>query len=255
MKRFSILFVAIALMASSCKTEYLTHAMFQNDVQYMAKAHSRDSVKTNTYVSGVLAIHGGDESGSAYGTAGMLNIYQSHTLTEPNLNIAYGVFGYAGNYQRDVSSSTNNTGLGFNKSFAGIGANLSVSGYIPGEKADWRVLGVDMVYTKEFGDYLDFRRKGIDNDDYTYFRSSRLFTLGLFTEVLIKNSKDVSLGFKVGVYNSPGQPHRVEGLPVNNVGFTTAVGYRHLVFIGSLKFLPSWFLLPSGLQIGGAYRF
>ncbi|MCJ8211950.1 hypothetical protein MUY27_19685 [Mucilaginibacter sp. RS28] len=256
MKSTAIYLFALLTLLCSCKSEYLTNAMFQNDVQYMAKAHSTDSVKTHTYASGVLAIHSGDQFGNAYGTAGMLNVYQSHTLAEPNLNVAYGVFGYAGNYSRTSDNNNSKSTADFSKGFSGIGGNFSISGYIPGKKADWRVLGVDVMYSKEFGDYAAFRKQGINNDDYTFYPSSRLFTWGLFSEVLIKNSDDVSLGFKLGLYNSPNQPHRVEGLPINNVNLNAVVGYRHLMFISSLKLIPTdVFLFPSGFQIGAAYRF
>jgi hypothetical protein len=245
---------ALLLVFSSCTQHYYPSAMFQNDVQYMSKPYSEDSVRHGTYVSGTYMVELNSDNLDDSETAGLLNIYQSYTLKNPNLNISYGVLGFAGNY------TGNNNQFGFDKSFYGLGANFSISPYINKGNVDWRIIGLDLVYTKEFGDYAAFRNRMPDTEDLTFYRKTNLFTFGLFTEAMIKVSPAVSLAFKVGLNNTPGEKRYsndvLPSLPFNNVGFNANVGVKRLSFNLAYKLMPTdvW-LVPLGVQLGGAYRF
>src|SRR6187402_423165 len=139
---------ALLLVFSSCTRHYYPSAVFQNDVQYMSKPYSGDSVLHGTYVSGALLATANSGNIDDGASAGLLNIYQSYTLKNPDLNISYGVLGFAGNY----TAGTDNTDIKIDKSFYGLGANFSLSPYINRGNVDWRIIGLDLVYTKEFGD-------------------------------------------------------------------------------------------------------
>jgi hypothetical protein len=243
---------ALLLILSSCTRHYYPSAMFQNDVQYMSKPYSGDSVRHGTYASGTFMVTLNSGNIDEAESAGLLNIYQSYTLKNPNLNISYGVLGFAGNY----TGGNNNSLTDFDKSFYGLGANFSMSPYINRDNIDWRIIGLDLTYTKEFGDYAAFRKRMPDTDTRTFYRNTDLFTYGIFTEAMIKVSPVVSLAFKVGLNNTPGQKQYINGLPFDNIGFNANVGVRHLSFNLAYKFMPTdvW-LTPLGIQLGGAYRF
>ncbi|NCD69478.1 hypothetical protein [Mucilaginibacter agri] len=243
---------ALLLMFSSCAKHYFPSAMFQNDVQYMTKPHSSDSVRHGTYASGAFIGNFNMGNISESGDAGLLNVYQSYTLKDPKLSISYGVLGFAGNYYGHQENNPD----GFDKSFYGFGTNFSISPYIIGDKIDWHLIGLDLVYTKEFGDYAAFRQRGINTENYTFYRKTDLFTYGIFTEALAKVSPKVSLAFKVGLNNTPGQKQYISGLPFDNVGFNAAVNIKRATIGLAYKFMPTdvW-LSPSSVQLGGGYRF
>ncbi|WCT12395.1 hypothetical protein [Mucilaginibacter jinjuensis] len=243
---------ALLLIFSSCTKHYYPSAMFQNDVQYMSKPYSGDSVRHGTYVSGALLLTGNSGNIDDGASAGLLNIYQSYTLKNPNLNISYGVLGFAGNYR----AGTDNTNISIDKNFYGLGVNFSMSPYINRGNVDWRIIGLDLTYTKEFGDYAAFRQRMLNTDKLTYYRKTDLFTYGLFTEAMVKVSPAVSLAFKIGLNNTPGQKQYINGIPFNNVGFNANVGVRHFSFNLAYKFMPTdAALILLGLQLGAAYRF
>jgi len=134
--------IAAALLyisLSSCQKHFYAPAIYQNDVLYMQKPHSKDSVKTAIYATGSYLTQ---ENSNSNGTlqSGVLNIYRSHTI--PNFNLSYGLLGFAGSYTKDSKDNymTTNT-----KSFTGLGINTSVSYYKNYDHLDWRVVGVDMV--------------------------------------------------------------------------------------------------------------
>lgn len=244
--------VVLLLLFSSCARHYYPSAMFQNDVQYMAKPHSSDSVLHGTYASGAFLTTFNTGNISESGAAGLLNVYRSHTLKHPDLSVSYGVLGFAGNYYGHMADNPD----GLNKSFYGLGANFSISPYIKGENVDWHIIGLDLVYTKEFGDYAAFRQKGINTENYIFYRKTDLFTYGIFTEAIAKVSPKVALAFKIGLNNTPGEMKYVSELPFDNVGFNAAATIKRLTVGLGYKFMPTdvW-LSPSAAQISAAYRF
>lgn len=251
MKNLLLLALA-ATMLSSCSTRYLTHPLFQSDMQYMNKPMSTDSVRHATYAFGTLALATGDKDFTTSSASGILNFYQSYTFKQPNISLSYGVIGAAGSYEQ---AEINNQPK-FSKSFQSIGGNFSAAFYLPRKQVDWRVIGVDLVYNKEFGDYARLRKNLTNRGYYDFISPTGLFTYGIFTEVAVKPSDKVSLMFKVGFNNSPGQPHELHNSPFNNANFDVVVNIRRFSIIYNLKFMPTkiW-LQSSGFQFGTGYRF
>ncbi len=105
---------------------------------------------------------------------------------------------------------------GINKFYGYYGLNGGINVVVPfaNGKGEWRALGVDFAYRKEFGDYLKFRR-GLKADEIDILATyGHTFTIGGSTEIVGRNSRGVQFGYRIaagavlypsGTYNSPGQ--------------------------------------------------
>lgn len=260
------LFLAIIIAAtlSSCSKQYYAPGLFQNDVQLMIKPQSQDSVKSKVYISGVLLTQSG-ASGQGSSTSGLLNLYQSHTLK--NVNLSYGVLGYTGNYSRNESSTTNNssgqtstTETHISKSFTGYGFNGSASVYFSNALVDFRVLGADLVYTHESGDYLAFRRSVFGQPGILSSPRADMITYGIFTEYVFHPKADLNFGFKVFFNKTTGKVNQDLQNAVNSYenGFYTTGGslfaeFNRINVHATAAFASN--LIAGGIQLGVGYSF
>ncbi len=72
-----------------------------------------------------------------------------------NANIADGVWGVAGDYERG-SGGTAPINFTTDKFFGAAGARISANLFTTYERMDFRYLGFEMAYSHEFGAYSDF---------------------------------------------------------------------------------------------------
>lgn len=228
----------------------------------MIKPHSKDSVKTRIYASGAyLAQSGAGGQGSS--NSGVLNIYQSRTI--PHFNFSYGVLGYTGVYTQTQSTTTGNTtsNLFINKSFSGYGFNGSTSFYLSTKKTDFRIIGVDLSYTHEGGDFLAFRKAQVGQPDVQSAAQPQLFSYGIFSEFVVKPNETTNFGLKLFVNHTTGQINR-DLRPVGNgynpntsstFGFTSFVGYRHFNFHTTFALGSIYGFRTGASQLGLAYKF
>jgi hypothetical protein len=242
-----ILAVAICIAVSSCTTRIYPPALFQNDIQLMEKPHSTDEQKSATYVSGSYLLQ---DNMASYGAlqSGLLNIYHSETV--PNINYSYGVLGFAGTFTRDSTNTIID-----NKAFMGLGVNGSVSYYKNYGKIDWRIVGMDAVYTKEFGDYLAFRKAVAQNPDVITTTQSGLFSFAIFSEVIGKPSPDVNIGGRLFFSKTAGRVNRDlqrDSFLDDMAGITGFVGYKRVS--GHLTLTSTRAMFYSSMQIGLSYK-
>ncbi|WP_143822084.1 hypothetical protein [Mucilaginibacter pedocola] len=264
MKNLYTLFAIVVAVAalSSCTTRYYAPGLYQNDVQFMIKPHSKDSVKTRIYASGTyLAQSGANGQGSS--GSGMLNVYQSRTI--PHFNFSYGVMGYTGVYSVSElnTSGTNAQNVIVNKTFSGYGFNGSTSFYLSTKKTDFRIIGVDLSYTHEGGDYLAFRKAQVGQPNVRSAAQPQLFSYGIFTEFIVRPNDATNFGFKFFTNHTAGNIardlRRTDGLynwsGTGTYGFTSFVGFNHLNFHTTFALASSNSILAGSSQIGVAYKF
>ncbi|MBD1366506.1 hypothetical protein IDJ77_22015 [Mucilaginibacter sp. ZT4R22] len=258
-----LLLLAITLcVLSSCTTRYYAPGLYQNDVQFMIKPHSKDSVKTRVYASGAyLAQSGAGGQGSS--NSGVLNIYQSRTI--PHFNFSYGVMGYTGVYTQTQTTTTGTAtnNLFINKSFSGYGFNGSTSFYLSTKKTDFRLIGVDLSYTHEGGDFLAFRKAQVGQPNVQSAAQPQLFTYGIFSEFIVKANETTNFGFKLFANHTPGKINRDlrptgSSFNTNNSstsGFTSFVGYKHFNFHTTFAIGSVYGYTAGSSQLGLAYKF
>ncbi|WP_454801984.1 hypothetical protein [Mucilaginibacter phyllosphaerae] len=251
MKKFyTAAYIALFCMAtSSCTTRYYAPALYQNDIMYMIKPHSKDTVKTRIYASGNYLIQSG-ANGQGESNTGLLNIYRSHTLS--HFNFSYGALAYNGRYKKQESDLH---GPEVYKSYRGYGLNGSADIYTSGTKTDYR-FGVDMAYNREGGDYLTFRRLIAGLPDVRSATQDYLLSYGIFTEFAIKANKNLNWGFKAFYNNTTGRRIRTDllhSIGTSTTGGTFSIGYKRVTFhmtgaVGS-------FYSSGGAQYGLTYNF
>jgi hypothetical protein len=156
-------------------------------VAYVPKPASYDSVKKVIYLSGGLGGSTGINLSDAI-THGTVDISVGHDLKKANL--AYGAFAYGGVITNTGSSNNSNDRYPLNsKGFGAIGGRFSINAYTTGKRSNFRYLGFEATYSKEFGSYADFRKavNGIDN--HYAITGTDLLTMGLTSEILWRNRR------------------------------------------------------------------
>jgi len=177
--RRPILLVITATLFASCANVY-TPALYHQDIAYMPKPASFDSVKSATYAS--AGINGNyNQNYVDMLISGQFNLSRGYVFN--NANLAYGVFGVLGDYENSqIQQGQPNY---FNDRFFGaVGGRFSANLFSNTGRSDFRFLGIEMAYSHEFGDYLNFRRSVENVPGYYVDPRSDLFTIGLTTEVL-----------------------------------------------------------------------
>ena len=203
----TILFFGLLSCLFSCRPAYLGAGLHGNEMTYWSKPTTRDSAKiTAVYASGNLTANSGYQAGDRLLlTQGA--VYQSHT--SKGANLSYGVFGYAGNYNVGTSripldKYQGNYGLyggGLRASF-NFNANIF-------DNIDWRFIGIDMAYSREFGSLSNLRRSipdslvrkdniqpNYDRDRIILLRSPEMFTWGFTSEIVFKGKNNERLALK-----------------------------------------------------------
>ncbi|MBL4676603.1 MAG: hypothetical protein JKY70_10425 [Mucilaginibacter sp.] len=249
--KFFIPTVLLAVFAlSSCSTRYYAPALYQNDIQYMVKPHSKDSVRTRFYASGTFFDHGG-ANGQGEIRGGLLNIYRSHTIKD--YNFSYGAIAYTGSYKRGMDDSIMTPP---SKTLRGYGFNGSASFYSATKITDWR-FGIDLSYIHETGDYLAFRRSVIDVPGVNSSGQNELWGLGVFSEFIIRLSEDFNFGMKFFLNNTLNSA--IKSTPeigsgnMYTVGDNISLGYKQ--FTGRMSAAFSGNFSNAAAQLGLTYRF
>lgn len=171
--------IFLAIIFSSCSHVYVP-ALYHQDIAYIPKPASFDSAKVATYVSAGGAVYTNTNYSDGL-VSGQLNLSQGVRLK--NANLAYGVFGVAGDYQNSHNSDNNAVNNFNDKFFGAVGARASANLYVTSGQFDIRYIGVEAAYSHEFGDYADFRKSIYGMNGYNVDPRTDLFTLGLTSEV------------------------------------------------------------------------
>jgi len=189
----AILSISAIAFLSSCSQVYRP-ALFHQDIVYMPKPASFDKESTANYVSAGLNVHSNNNMNDAI-ISGQLNLSRAHTFK--NFNVAYGAFGSLGDYQN--GSSDKSAANYFNsKYFGAVGGRFSANFYVHQDRADIRFIGVEAAYSREFGDYADFRKMLVMQPGDRVDARTELVSVGLTSEVLFhgKNNTAVQHGIR-----------------------------------------------------------
>jgi hypothetical protein len=216
----------------------------------MIKPHSKDSVKSRFYASGVLLSQSGG-GGDGTSNAELLNVYRSNTI--PHLNFSYGAIAFAGNYS---ASHVDSVGR-IKKSFYGYGFNGSASFYVNAGPIDWRVIGFEMVYTHEAGEYLAFRKSEVGLPNIFSAPEADLSTYGIFTEFILRPNKRWNFAYKIFVARTTGQVNQdLYNEPGSAVfGSTFSIGFKQFNLQETLAFGQTHTYMNAAAQLGLTYRF
>ncbi len=207
-KKYQLLSVLSLLIFSGCGPvkKYYEPIMLKSDLSYMPKPISSDTLKTSYYVSatfGSKLIDNNSKSGlflKNFDRArfGQLNVSRSHYFN--NWNLGYGFSGFAG----DVSNYTigkEETSYYDKKGFYGGQLQTSANYVISSDRVDFRIIGVDFIYSKELGDFSDFRKEVTNTENFYAITNTDILSGFLTTEIIwhTKSSIHNQFGFKISV--------------------------------------------------------
>ncbi|KQC01132.1 hypothetical protein [Pedobacter sp. Hv1] len=193
---FFLFGIAIVFSISSCSSpSYFIPAATGNDVSYLPKPMGSDSIKTRNYVSASLA-----SLALPYATGdinmGFVNFSRAHTTK--HLNIAYGVFGFAGetNYESGYHKKTTIPEFD-GKGLIGGGLRTSIGYYDYAGPVEFRILSWENALSFESGAYADFRKRMNTLNDPNIISSTKttLYTTGGATEIIFHSKRNLDNHF------------------------------------------------------------
>jgi hypothetical protein len=209
----SLFCIAIAVIISSCtSTSYFIPAVTANDITYLPKPMGSDSIKTRNYISGSLA-----SLTLPYSTGdinmGFINFSRAHTTK--NLNIAYGIFGFAGKTNYDSEYNQKRTPPEFDgKGLIGGGLRSSIGYYDSDGQAEFRILSWENALSFESGAYADFRKRMNDLNDPTIVSSTKtiMYSTGGATEMIFHSKRNLNNHFAFRIFYgfTPGLSHSLK---------------------------------------------
>ena len=182
------LIACLALALTSCSKVY-TPALFHQDIAYMPKPASFDSVGTMVYVSVGGNVHP-DLHLEDMLYSGQANLSVGHRFN--GFNLAYGAFAELGNY-RSGNQNTTDPNYFSNLSFGAVGGRFSANLYKKMPNADFRYIGIEAAYSHEFGDFATFKKRTYNNSDFYIDPRINLFSVGLTTEVIFHSTSNPDL--------------------------------------------------------------
>ena len=250
------------LFLSSCGApvihpKYYDPALLHTDISYQPKPMAVDSLKQAKYISAGTnqkEIYNGSNS---YDWVFMVQSDLSRAHTFKRLNISYGVFGMTG-YIENGLINEGDTYHYDKKSFTAMGARGSVNSFFTKGNVDYRIIGAEFSFNKEFGDFAAFRKIIRDEPYYYTLHNTQLFTAGLTSEVILHSRKKTSSQLAARLFigrsfNTMAYlgPESDEGLPKS-----PEVNNAQLSFFGQLKrFHAVIEVVPYGTQARLGYRF
>jgi hypothetical protein len=194
--------LGLSCLCSCTRYSYYISPFSATARPYHAVPLHADSSKLATYVSAAFAAGGSNHRLQDGTVAGQLYLHRANNIGR--FQIYYGLNGSIGNYrvsgyhglQRISITDTAliNTMTG-NKFVGGYGLNAGVNYVRTYQKSEWRVIGLETTYQREFGNYREFRQKLPDTSVNIIDKSSGYQSLGLFTDVIFRTRKGFS-GFK-----------------------------------------------------------
>jgi hypothetical protein len=175
--------------------KYYDPALLNNDISYLPKPMSLDAKKHTQYISVGYCEKDGFNEFDKYDelTSLQLSLSQGHTFK--NMNIAYGAYGVSGFIQNGLISE-NEPYFFDKKKFSALGARGSVNYSINKGDFDFRLLGAEFSYSKEFGDFEAFRNAGFNKPTYYTAGNTSIFTAGFTSEAImyVDEKRTIQLG-------------------------------------------------------------
>ena len=196
-----------------------------------------DSIRSAFYAKGSLSWGHANDFREDRSFAGNLNL--SHSLNFGSFQAFYGAGVSTGSFSVDtfemngnnetVNPSVINAAAG-KKRFSGVGFEGGINVVVPMQNGEWRALGVETSFRKEFGSYLAFRKNLPDSAATWIVRSDTYGTIGGFTEILAEGHL-TTYGFKFGAGTVIGKNYRSRSIVDNGIGGQNLIyNYLHITF-------------------------
>jgi hypothetical protein len=190
---YLLLMLMLAGCSSAIKVNYYEPAVYKADISYQPKPMSADSFKSATYISGGYNQKQTSSEESA-DIAHMFQLFLSRAHTFSNLNISYGASGLAG-YLKNNMMEAKDPFYFKRKPFSSLALNGSINTYVNKNNVDYRLLGAEFSYSREFGAFKDFRNEIYHQPNFYSVTNRELFTAGLSSEIIFHLEDDVSTQF------------------------------------------------------------
>ncbi|RYY20814.1 MAG: hypothetical protein EOO04_19325 [Chitinophagaceae bacterium] len=220
MKTLTLIFIITSLTLTSCVHQGYFLSPFQaNNQPYKALPMVSDSANKAVYASATISIGGANQNLSDIVYSFQGSVHQAHTFE--NFQFYYGATGAIGNYYINEQynyyypggGSTNMpiTSRG-NRYFAGLGVSGGADFVIPfATGSEWRIIGLETNFLREFGDYQALRLKLPDSSAQVITRDKHFHTIGITTNVIKKFRKSGnSFGYKCGFYFGTSRTRRLD---------------------------------------------
>lgn len=178
----------LLLLLSSCSKVY-TPALYHQDIAYMPKPASFDSVSTKVYVSAGMNVYP-DAHFSDIIYSGQANLSVGHNFN--NFNLAYGAFAEYGDY-KNSSMDYSSVNYFSDRTFGVVGGRFSANLYKKFDHADFRYIGFEGVYSHEFGDFSTFKKNFKTENEYYVDPRTDLVSVGLTSEVVFNSAENPGL--------------------------------------------------------------
>ncbi|WP_162915622.1 hypothetical protein [Paraflavitalea soli] len=218
-------FTLFILLLTSC-TRYAIYQspLHINTNQYRPTPMHQEGTPAATYAGFHFAAGGANHRwhDPTYSFAGTL--HRSHNFG--NFQASYGTNLILGNYSVrgfnimdsipfsdraafDIAGINSRAG---NKFFGAWGFTGSINVRTDVGKGEWRVLGTELTWNNEFGEYQSYRRKLPPGMATMVDRHRNYFTYGFFTEILGPVGAGQTLGYKVAWIAAAHQVHDERGI-------------------------------------------
>jgi hypothetical protein len=180
--------LAPAAFLHSCSNHTYVPALYHHDIAYQPKPASFDSVKTANYLSAGMDLYT-DPTWADFINMGQVNLSRAHVFN--NANLSYGVFGGIGDYEAGTSGkSVYNFS---DKYFEVVGGRLSANLFTSYERMDFRYIGFEAAWSREYGAYSEFRQFLNEHPQFNVDANTELYTVGLTSEVIFHNKNNVDI--------------------------------------------------------------
>ena len=205
----SAVILIMPFLASCVHSVYLQSPMQANTNSYKAIPLQSENIKSSTNISGGIITGSANQSlrDENYGFVGSL--YRSHNVGR--FQGFYGATGVIGKYHVDPDYFyTNNATYeslynksGEHKYYGAWGFNGGINYVQPFRNGgEWRIIGAEVSWTREFGDYNYFRKNIPDSMVRLVDRHRDFTTLSINSDFVFRLRKRGSIGYKLGYVTS-----------------------------------------------------
>lgn len=207
-------YALLALVTPGCtRYAYFQSPMHVNSNTYRTVPFKADSVKSAIYASGAITTGGASESLRDGVAAFVGSLHRAHSFGV--FQAYYGGTLALGDYKVDSVDQTTNVRFrnrnlddalinskSGNKFFGAAGAVAGINVSIPfANGGEWRIIGTELSWTREFGNYYAFRNSLPDTAANLIDRYRNFYTGALSTEFIFSIGRGY-LGYKCAVVRS-----------------------------------------------------
>jgi hypothetical protein len=189
--KLNLLLIA-GVFLSSCSpgivNKYYDPALLLADISYQPKPMASDSLKSAIYISGGINQREMQSESNSYDMINMLQFDVNRAHTFNYINASYGFFAMGGYFKNGLINN-GEPHVFDKKNFSAIGLRGSLNTFYTKNNVDYRLLGIELSYSQEFGNYSKFR-KSLQNQQYYYsIDNTKLFTAGVTTEMIVHSRR------------------------------------------------------------------